>query len=179
MISEFHEMDLGLEFRFHTSHRFSIFIYHSIRLDERRLTVCSNLAQECILLTYCWAHDFTYKQIRNECHSINDTENERLSQETLSDWNNYLREVSVTALDTLYFHHGKIGGPGHIVEIDESKFGKRKFNRGKRVEGTWLLGMIDIGTKEEPNSNGPFQLEICPNNKRPMIWLMKISFMKQ
>ncbi len=27
-----------------TSHRFSIFTYHSIRLDEIRLTVCSNLA---------------------------------------------------------------------------------------------------------------------------------------
>ncbi len=122
--------------------------------------------QKCILLTYCWAHDYTYRQMRNECHSINDIEEERLSQKILSDWNNYLREVSVIALDTLYVPQGKIGGPGRIVEIDESKFGKRKFNQGKRVEGTWLLGMIDIGTKEEPNSDGPFRLEICPDNKR-------------
>jgi len=68
--------------------------------------------QKSILLTYCWSHDYTYKQIRNESHSINDIEEERLSQETLSDWNNYLREVSVIALDTLYVHQGKIGGPG-------------------------------------------------------------------
>ena len=32
----------------------------------------------------------------------------------------------------------KIGGPGHIVEIDESKFGKRKYHRRRRVVGKWL-----------------------------------------
>jgi hypothetical protein len=37
----------------------------------------------------------------------------------------------------------KIGGNGMIVEIDESKFGKRKYNRGHRVEGVWILGMIE------------------------------------
>jgi hypothetical protein len=37
----------------------------------------------------------------------------------------------------------KIGGNGMIVEIDESKFGKRKYSRGHRVEGVWILGMIE------------------------------------
>ncbi|GFW58268.1 DDE_Tnp_IS1595 domain-containing protein [Trichonephila clavipes] len=35
------------------------------------------------------------------------------------------------------------GGPDVIVEIDESMFGKRKYNRGKQVNGTWVFGRIE------------------------------------
>ena len=33
-----------------------------------------------------------------------------------------------------------IGGDNVEVEIDETKIGKRKFHRGKRVEGQWVFG---------------------------------------
>ena len=33
-----------------------------------------------------------------------------------------------------------IGGDGVEVEIDESKFGKRKYHQGHRVEGQWVFG---------------------------------------
>ncbi|OQS54280.1 hypothetical protein EHP00_1112 [Ecytonucleospora hepatopenaei] len=36
-----------------------------------------------------------------------------------------------------------IGGEGVIVEIDESKFGKRKYNRGHKVKSVWVLGMVE------------------------------------
>ena len=36
-----------------------------------------------------------------------------------------------------------IGGDNMIVEIDESKMGKRKYNRGHRVEGVWILGLVE------------------------------------
>ncbi len=122
--------------------------------------------EKSLVLTYCWANDFTYAQTISNCHSILENETERLSRETICDWYSYLREVSLSALDKLYQEKGQIGGVGRIVEIDESKFGKRKYNRGKHVEGSWLFGMIDIGTFENPAPEGNFRLEICPGNKR-------------
>ena len=37
-------------------------------------------------------------------------------------------------------HAGQIGGPGTIVEIDEYKFGKTKYNRGCNIKGRWVFG---------------------------------------
>ncbi|KCZ78735.1 hypothetical protein H311_00226 [Anncaliia algerae PRA109] len=42
-----------------------------------------------------------------------------------------------------------IGGPGIIVEIDESKFGRRKYHRGHKVEGVWVLGMVERTTSRK------------------------------
>ena len=44
-------------------------------------------------------------------------------------------------------HAGQIGGPGMTVEIDESKFGKTKYNRARYIEGQWVFGGICRQTK--------------------------------
>ena len=43
------------------------------------------------------------------------------SDRTLVDWASFCREV---AIDQVLEHPTKIGDPGKLVEIDESKFGK-------------------------------------------------------
>ena len=37
----------------------------------------------------------------------------------------------------------KIGRENIIIEIDESKFGKRKHHCGHQVEGVWVLGLVE------------------------------------
>ena len=36
----------------------------------------------------------------------------------------------------------KSGGRNEIVEVDESKIAKRKYHKGHRVEGVWIIGDI-------------------------------------
>ena len=69
------------------------------------------------------------------------------------------REVCTIYLDGLYEDLGPIGGAGHVIEVDEMKMGRRKYNRGRVVDGSWILGFIDIETND-------VRLEICPENKR-------------
>lgn len=59
---------------------------------------------------------------------------------TIVEYFRYFRELVADSLDE---EDWKVGGEGVVVEIDESKFGKRKYNRGHRVEGAWVIGGIE------------------------------------
>ena len=37
-----------------------------------------------------------------------------------------------------------IGGPGIEVQLDESKFGKRKYHKGHKVDGVWIFGDVEL-----------------------------------
>ena len=58
-----------------------------------------------------------------------------------------LRNVAHILVPRYYDNVESIGASGAIVEIDESKFGKRKYNRGHHVDGVWILGAVE---KTEP-----------------------------
>ena len=56
------------------------------------------------------------------------------------DWDLFCRELCEV---TLFENREKLGGPGKVVQIDESKIGKRKYHRGHVVEGQWVFGGIE------------------------------------
>lgn len=44
-------------------------------------------------------------------------------------------------------YNKQIGGVGKVVQIDETKIGWRKFNRGRYERGVWIFGGVEIGSK--------------------------------
>lgn len=54
-----------------------------------------------------------------------------LSMNTVADWYNYCRETVAIYQIEKQEAISKIGGSGKIVQIYESKFGVRKYNKGK------------------------------------------------
>lgn len=62
-----------------------------------------------------------------------------IAKQSVTDWLSFYREVCIYYRDSVT---EAISGIEEIVEVDESKIGKRKCNRGRRVEGQWVFGGV-------------------------------------
>jgi transposase-like protein len=63
-----------------------------------------------------------------------------ISNHAAVDWASFCREI---VFDAMILNRVPLGGPGKTVEIDESKFGKRKHHRGHHVKGQWVFGGLE------------------------------------
>lgn len=69
----------------------------------------------------------------------------QLPNQTIIDYFSFIREVFV---HWATLNSEAIGGVGTIVEIDEAKIGKRKNNKGRYLQGQWVFGGIERGTRK-------------------------------
>jgi len=92
-----------------------------------------------LMAIHCFAWGQTYEQTKLACQLT--AEQEKLSDHTVGDWFRKLRDrlIDYAAEDA----GCKIGGQGMIVQVDEALIGRRKYNRGRVIEGTWVVGLID------------------------------------
>lgn len=116
-----------------------------------------------ILLMYFFVHDFKYSDIKRECMDMDDT---KISSSTISKWFKLFRKCCSFHITVKHSAEGKIGGLNKIVEVDETWISERKYNRGRKVNGRWILGMI-----ERKSEN--FRLEVI-QNKRSAPELLKL-----
>ena len=68
-----------------------------------------------------------------------------ISHGTAVDYSNYMREVCA---EDLIRHPVQVGGPGKIVEIDETVYSRRKYNRGRVLPEQWVFGGVCRETRE-------------------------------
>lgn len=87
---------------------------------------------QIIKLTYYWVYKCNEQFVKRELRIS--------SNSTIVDWFNFARDVCVVLLEK---DSQPIGGPGKVVEIDESKFGKRKCHKGRLVDGVWVSDGIE------------------------------------
>ena len=87
-----------------------------------------------------------------------------ISDKAVGDW----RCILSNAVANWFLNNSTpLGGPGKIVEVDEAKFGKRKYNKGAYREGMWVLGGVDRET-------GNCFLVPCPGNRRTAAVLIPV-----
>ncbi|XP_050689954.1 uncharacterized protein LOC126982148, partial [Eriocheir sinensis] len=65
-----------------------------------------------------------------------------IDAKTVIDRFSFCREVAV---DYCVKNSVKLGDQGKTVEVDEAKFDKRIYNRGRVIEGTWVVGGVKRG----------------------------------
>ena len=139
----FHDMSMksvkdrkdGLTWRCRKTHKYTKdgkqYSCKDVKVSIRNLTWMqdSNLELGVIVeLIYLWSQGTPLIQIEHELH---------LSHKTVIEWSAYFRDICQFKIMS---NSCKIGGPGVHVEIDESKFGKRKYYKGKKVLGQWVFG---------------------------------------
>lgn len=73
----------------------------------------------------------------------------QISSNTFVDWSSFCREV---CMEWANGQSQKLGGPGKIVEIDEAKFGRRKYHRGRIIEVNGFLEQLK-GIKKKVLTN--------------------------
>ena len=114
--------------------------------------------KKSLFLTYCFVHKMNQRDTIRET-SLHFLESDNIESPvddnrqmihtltcTLGFYNKLCREICLAIVSDESSEC--IGGPGKTVEIDESKFGKRKNNKGCIVDGQWIFGGICRETKE-------------------------------
>jgi transposase-like protein len=121
----------------------------SIRTDS--IFYNSNLSmQKLLLLIYQWSRDIAIKESSRELE---------ISSKTVQIWHSNMRTLISESTFMENERTTKIGGPGYVVEIDESVLSKRKYKRGRLVKEQWVFGGIVRGQSNEK----PFVLELVEN----------------
>ena len=102
---------------------------------------------------YAWARDlFLHKDFIREL---------KLTEKRVVDWCNFHRDICT---DHFERHPILLGGPGSVVEIDERRFGKRKYNVGRSFSA---VGFRRLRRREQSRILSPSQRSVQTEARSP------------
>ena len=99
---------------------------------------CKIGAKILLYLVYSWSLNFSVRQAQLIFKITR--------KMTILSW--YAKFNEMCTKINIYMLPRKIGGVGCIVEIDESKFSKRKYNVGRLIRSVWVVGGVCRETKQ-------------------------------
>ena len=94
-------------------------------------------AWKVVLFAHSWLKKFYSVQLIKNNLNLSDT--------TIVDFRSFCSEVTDFWLD---YNLEPIGGPGIVVELDETVCVKRKYNRGRVLKEIWIIGAIERISKK-------------------------------
>jgi transposase-like protein len=116
---------------------------------------------EVLMICYLWLIKATYSVIMAATGH---------SSITVSDYTKFCRQLITEMVDD---EDTCVGGQGIVVEVDESKLGKRKYHRGHRVDGIWIIGGVErteerkLFVEPVPNRSAETILNVLSRHIRP------------
>lgn len=119
----------GVIFRCSTHKKQKKSIRHGSFLSSSHLSL-----QQFIKLIQEWAFQSPIKKT---------SERLGISAKTVIQWFQFARDACSNFMSR---NSNQIGGPGHVVEIDESVVSRRKYHVGRMVKEKWVFGGIDTTT---------------------------------
>lgn len=113
---------------------------------------------QALMLLLCYAKGFTYESA-TDCCIFSET-SPVVSDSAIASRYLYYRQQLVSAYRKM-MPDTPLGGFGVVVQADEAIIGRRKYERGRKVDGTWVVGMID--------EEGLVRLEVCKKRDKPTL----------
>ncbi|CAB9513375.1 Inherit from opiNOG: protein Hydra magnipapillata [Seminavis robusta] len=95
-----------------------------------------------------------------------------VSEGTVGRWYRHFRRMVIEMVLQADKEDYMLGGPGRIVEGDEGKFGRRKYNRGRCVNADWVFGMVERGGERK------LALIVIPDRKANTLLPLIMSFVR-
>lgn len=84
------------------------------------------IIKDVLRITYYLAKSFKYEGIRDKIRNIGRL---KMSSESIVNMYSFCREVCMLTIDRVASKEGPIGGPDKIIEIDEMKYERKKYER--------------------------------------------------